>query len=122
MSVRDRKSIFPGFDRDMTSPSLPLFLYHTQGLKKSSTTYRDRQKDYRLSDLVVFGPEYYRHVFNLPHQHSQDSKRYRKTMPSTELDRIKQDLFHRYLWTRKPQVSCRIRPLSTYSRTTTFVI
>ncbi|CAF4635070.1 unnamed protein product [Rotaria sp. Silwood1] len=96
--------------------------------------YRDRQKDYRLSDLVMLGPEYFAHIFNLPRTSryaTQTSIRQRsstqqgRNKPSdkySELDRIKQDLFHRYLWTQKPQVSCRIRPISTYTRSTTFVI
>jgi hypothetical protein len=97
-------------------------------------TYRDRQKDYRLSDLVMLGPEYFAHVFNLPRtsryttqsqsrQRSSTQQRRNKTADKySELDKIKQDLFHRYLWTQKPQVSCRIRPMSTYTRSTTFVV
>ncbi|CAF4682755.1 unnamed protein product [Rotaria sp. Silwood2] len=96
--------------------------------------YRDRQKDYRLSDLVMLGPEYFSNVFNLPRtsryatqtttkQRSSTQQGHNKLADkSNELDRIKQDLFHRYLWTQKPQVSCRIRPTSTYTRSTTFVI
>jgi hypothetical protein len=81
------------------------------------------------------GPEYYAHIFNLPRtsryasqstsssqclstdQHSQKTEE-----KYNELDLIKQDLFHRYLWTQKPQVSCRIRPISTYTRSTAFVL
>ena len=98
------------------------------------SSYQQRQKSFRLSDLVMHGPEYYAHIFNLPR-----SARYPTRSPSRqrahtardhpnfdskydELERIKQDLFHRYLWTQKPQVSCRIRPISTYTRTATFVL
>lgn len=98
------------------------------------TLKRDHQRDYRLSDLVMLGPEYFAHVFNLPRtsryttqtpikQRSNSQQRRNKIEEKKqELDQIKQDLFHRYLWTQKPQVSCRIRPLTTYARNTTFVI
>ncbi|CAF1158291.1 unnamed protein product [Adineta steineri] len=101
-------------------------------------SYRDRKKDYLLSDLVMLGPEYFTHVFNLPRttrtarprtqastkqQRSTSQQRYNKTIEQyNEFDQIKQDLFHRYLWTQKPQVSCRIRPMTTYTRSTTSVI
>ena len=99
-------------------------------------SYRDRQKDYRLSDLVMLGPEHYAHVFNLSRpsrsvttrastrqQRSTTADPKNKTAEKyDEFDQIKQDLFHRYLWTQKPQVSCRIRPSSTYTRSTTFVL
>jgi hypothetical protein len=65
----------------------------------------------------MFGPEYFSHVFNLPRQ--RKSKIDEKL---TELDRIKQDLFHRYLWTKNPQVSSRIRSLPTFTRNSTFII
>jgi hypothetical protein len=74
------------------------------------------------------GPEYYAHIFNLPHKsrystQSTSRQSSQKTKEKyNELDLIKQDLFHRYLWTQKPQVSCRIRPISTYARNTTFVL
>jgi hypothetical protein len=98
------------------------------------SSYRSRQKDFRLSDLVMHGPEYYAHVFNLPRisrYSTQTTSRQRSSAHSqrnktedkySELDRIKKDLFHRYLWTQKPQVSCRIRPITTYTRSTTFVL
>ncbi|CAM4842921.1 unnamed protein product [Rotaria magnacalcarata] len=101
---------------------------------QNKTSYRDRQKGYRLSDLVMLGPEYFAHVFNLPRtsryamqassrQRSTTQQRKNKTdEKNNDLDRIKQDLFHRYLWTQKPQVSCRIRPITSYARSTTFVI
>ena len=107
--------------------------------RKSQLTYRDRQKSYRLSDLVMLGPEYFSHVFNLPrpipaHRRSlprtqtrssgkrQQQQRNKTAEKYDELDEIKQDLFHRYLWTQKPQVSCRICPLSSYTRSATFAI
>jgi hypothetical protein len=98
------------------------------------TSYRNHQKEFRLSDLVMRGPEYYAHIFNLPRtsryptrststQCSNSDQHSQKTEEKyNELDLIKQDLFHRYLWTQKPQVSCRIRPISTYKRSTTFVL
>ncbi|CAF0879815.1 unnamed protein product [Rotaria sordida] len=101
---------------------------------RTHLSYSDRQKVYRLSDLVMLGPEYFTHIFNLPRTSryaTQTSARQRSSTQQgrnkpadkyDELDRIKQDLFHRYLWTQKPQVSCRIRPISTYTRSTTFVI
>jgi len=97
-------------------------------------SYRDRQKDYLLSDLVILGPEYFARVFNLPRtsrhrvqttprKYTNTEQHYNKTAEKyNELDQIRQDLFHRYLWTQKPQVSCRIRPMSTYTRSTTFAI
>ena len=109
-------------NQDASSLPLPSFLYYSLALNKTNLSYRDRQKNYRLSDLVMFGPEYFHHVFNLPHCRAQSHERNQKpARKKTELDRIKQDLFHRYLWTQKPQVSCRIRPLSTYPRNSTFV-
>ncbi|CAF1538184.1 unnamed protein product [Rotaria sp. Silwood1] len=129
-SIIHKESISPILEHDITSLSLPTFLYNVIPSGKTHMSYRDRQKDYRLSDLVMFGPEYFRHVFNLPRSRSQSQQRnhhhhhhhHNKTTEKTaELERIKQDLFHRYLWTQKPQVSCRIRPLSTYTRDTTFV-
>lgn len=110
------------FNRDLTVLSLPTFLYDRKTTTKAYSSHRDRQKDYRLSDLVMLGPEYFRDVFSLPRPRSQKQHRTSKTVPLTELELIKKDLFHRYLWTQKPQVSCRIRPLSTYTRDTTFVI
>jgi hypothetical protein len=113
-----RPSIFPddpfspGLNPNMTF-SLPSFARHSIASNKTHTS----KKDYRLSDLVMLGPEYFADVFNLP-RHRQN----KITEKSTELDRIKQDLFHRYLWTQKPQVSCRIRPISTYTRSQSFVI
>jgi len=107
-------SISPVVNPDTSSfsfPSLPSAKRHV--------SYRDRYKDYRLSDLVVLGPEPFTHIFNLPRHHSQLRQRDNKL---TELDQIKQDLFHRYLWTQKPQVSCRIRSLSTYARRATLAI
>ncbi|CAF2668723.1 unnamed protein product [Rotaria sp. Silwood2] len=124
-SIIREETIFPILEHDITSLSLPTFLYNVIPSSKTHMSYRDRQKDYRLSDLVMLGPEYFRHVFNLPHSRSQSQQRHnnnnKTTGKASELDRIKQDLFHRYLWTQKPQVSCRIRPLSTYTRDTTFV-
>ncbi|CAF5221838.1 unnamed protein product, partial [Rotaria magnacalcarata] len=53
-------------------------------------------------------------------QRSTTQQRKNKTdEKNNDLDRIKQDLFHRYLWTQKPQVSCRIRPITSYARSTT---
>ena len=105
-------------------PSAPLY-----------SSYRQRQKDFRLSDLVMRGPEYYAHIFNLPRTSHYNTRattsrqrsstaQHRQNLEDqyNEFDRIKQDLFHRYLWTQKPQVSCRIRPISTYTRSTTFVL
>lgn len=87
--------------------------------KTSQSSYRDRQKNYRLSDLVMLGPEHYAQEFNLP----RASKPRRKAQGEmNELDRIKEDLFHRYLWTQKPQVSCRICPISAYTRSATFAM
>jgi hypothetical protein len=115
-SLHPDESIAPNLN--MTSLSLPAF-----PTAKNSLTYRDRQKNYRLSDLVMFGPEYFAHVFNLPRNQSSSRRRHsKKTETLTELERIKQDLFHRYLWTQKPQVSCRIRPMSSYYRSSTFAI
>ena len=97
-------------------------------------SYRNRQKDFRLSDLVMRGPEYYAHIFNLPRTSRYPTRATSRQRINTskqqnpieskysELDLVKQDLFHRYLWTQKPQVSCRIRPMSTYSRNATFVL
>ncbi|CAF0943708.1 unnamed protein product [Rotaria sordida] len=118
------ESICPILEHDITSLSLPTFFHNVISSSKTHRSYRDHQKGYRLSDLVMLGPEYFRHVFNLPRSRSHSQQRHHnKTIETTtELDRIKQDLFHRYLWTQKPQVSCRIRPLSTYTRDTTFVI
>lgn len=90
------------------SPSVPLM--------KTSTMARDRKRNFRLSDLVMNGPDYYASVFHLPRQPTI------KNLDNlSEIDRIKQDLFHRYLWTQKPQVSCRILPISPYTRCSTFV-
>ncbi|CAF0789223.1 unnamed protein product [Didymodactylos carnosus] len=121
---------------------------------RTTLSYIEQKRDYRLSDLVLLGPEYFAHIFNLPRstryapvtpatmlekitsrplsEYTSSSKSIikrkvqnvvqNKSENITELDRIKQDLYHRYLWTLKPNVSCRIRPLSTYSRNTTFVI
>lgn len=98
------------------------------------SSYQQRQKSFRLSDLVMNGPEYYAHIFSLPrsaHYPTRPPSRQRartaRNHPNfdskcDELERIKQDLFHRYLWTQKPQVSCRIRPISTYTRTATFAL
>ena len=86
---------------------------------KRALSYRERQKTYLLSDLVMLGPEHYTHVFNLPRHQSRLRPR---TENLSELDRIKQDLFHRYLWTKNPQVSCRICPSTNYSRRATLVI
>ena len=108
-------------------PKLPSNLMHL--------SYRDRQKAFRLSDLVMHGPEPFAHVFNLARPSrslaTRASTRQRSTtvQPKSktaekydELDQIKQDLFHRYLWTQKPQVSCRIRPMSSYKRSATFAL
>jgi len=119
-SVLPDESISPNYN---PSRSLPLFPYYSKSSSKPNLSYRDRQKDYRLSDLVMFGPEHFAHIFNLPRNQLQSRQRNRKSKEKlTELDRIKQDLFHRYLWTKKPQVSCRIRSISTYTRSSTFVI
>ena len=101
---------------NITSLSLPVF-----PRVKTPMPFHDRQKDYRLSDLVMYGPEYFTHVFHLPRNLSSSISPRRGKEKLTELDRIKQDLFHRYLWTKNPQVSSRIRPLSTYTRSSTFV-
>jgi len=115
-SLLPDESISP--NPNIISLSLPSF-----PTAKTSLTYRDRQKDYRLSDLVMFGPEYFAHVFNLPRRKSSSHPRNSKTTEIlTEHERIKQDLFHRYLWTQKPQVSCRIRPMASYFHSSTFVI
>ena len=102
--------------------------------KLLATSTLQRQKDYRLSDLVMFGPEYFAHIFHLPRPSRSTTqptvrRRSRSEHPTTlvedryyELDCIKQDLFHRYLWTQKPQVSCRIRPSPSHSRSSTFVM
>lgn len=90
------------------SPSFPLM--------KTSSATSNRRRNYRLSDLVMNGPDYYASVFHLPRQST-----IKKSENLSEIDRIKQDLFHRYLWTQKPQVSCRILPISTYTRCSTFV-
>ena len=105
---------------------------------KSSNTlsYRDRQKIYRLSDLVMLGPEPFAHVFNLarssrsmtrnantnPRQRTRSEAQNKTEERYEQFDQIKQDLFHRYLWTQKPQVSIRIRPLSTYARPSTLAV
>jgi hypothetical protein len=118
-SQSQRPSLFPDeptsptFNPNMTSFSLPSFASHRITSAKTPIS----KKDYRLSDLVMLGPEYFADAFNLPR-----SRIHKMSAKSTELDRIKQDLFHRYLWTQKPQVSSRIRPISTYTRSTTFVI
>jgi hypothetical protein len=116
------------------SPQSPSSSHRKLPSAPAHITYRDRQKDYLLSDLVMLGPEYFAHVFNLPRasrytaqtptrQRSSTQQRRNKTAEKySELDQIKQDLFHRYLWTQKPHVSCRIRPMSTYTRSATFVI
>ncbi|CAF0729842.1 unnamed protein product [Didymodactylos carnosus] len=147
----DRQSVRTSLTTRLNSPRLL-----TREMSSRTLSYFERNKDYLLSDLVLFGPEYFSHVFNLtrssryapvPHKTVPDkitntnqplSKRVStsKSMPKlkvqrvkqkksenvTELDRIKQDLYHRYLWTLKPNVSCRIRPPSSYSRNATFVI
>lgn len=106
---------------DAASLSLPAFPNCVPSAK-TTRSYRERQKDYRLSDLVMLGPDYYRDVFNLPRRPSPSSRPKNKTAEKlSDIDRIKKDLFYRYLWTQKPQVSCRIRPLSTYARNATFV-
>ena len=117
-----------------TLPQSPPSAHRKTPSASTHITYRDRQKDFLLSDLVMLGPEYFAHIFNLPRQSrytvrtpsrqrsSTQQRRNRTAEKYSELDRIKQDLFHRYLWTQKPQVSCRIRPMSTYTRSTTFVI
>ena len=94
------------------------YSHPTVSSKKTHLSYRDRQKNYRLSDLVMLGPEYFAHVFNLP----RTSKPLKSHENKDELERIKQDLFHRYLWTQKPQVSCRICPMSAYTRSATFAM
>ncbi|UJR26978.1 hypothetical protein I4U23_008285 [Adineta vaga] len=103
-------------------------------LTSTYKSYRNRQKDYRLSDLVMLGPEYFTHEFNLPrtsrHRTSTSSKRPSQSEQKSnkivekyeKFEEIKQDLFHRYLWTQNPQVSCRIRPMTTYTRSATSVI
>ncbi len=121
-SIQPDESITPNPSRKISSLSLSTFPYYLIPSSKTHLSYHDRQKAYRLSDLVMYGPEYFTHVFNLPRNQSQSRSRKIKTAEKlTELDRIKQDLFHRYLWTQKPQVSCRIRPLATYTRSSTFV-
>ena len=105
--------------------------------RKTRLTFRDRQKTFLLSDLVMFGPEYYAHVFNLPRsssinkshrsasqQRSIDPNQIRNktTLKYEEFQPIRKDLFHRYLWTQKPQVSCRICPPSSFVRSSTFVV
>jgi hypothetical protein len=133
--ITEPDSQHPHLFQEEASSRSPSPLHHR---KLPSTpaykSYRDRQKDYLLSDLVILGPEYFSHVFNLPRtsrhrvqttprQYSNTQQHYNKTAEKyNELDKIRQDLFHRYLWTQKPQVSCRIRPMSTYTRSTTFVI
>ena len=117
---------------DTLSQSLSAYRKFTSA--SSHISYRDRRKDYRLSDLVMLGPEYFTHAFNLKGTSRyavQTSSKHRSNTKqkgtkqadkkNSELDQIKQDLFHRYLWTQKPQVSCRIRPIPTYPRSTTFV-
>ena len=102
---------------------------------RAYSSFQQRQKSFRLSDLVMRGPEYYAHIFQLPrtsrYPPTRTSSRQRANTArdgqhydnrSDELEGIKQDLFHRYLWTQNPQVSCRIRPISTYTRSTTFVL
>lgn len=93
------------------------------------SSYRNRQKDFRLSDLVMNGPEHYANIFNLP-QSSRYTSRPRVNTPKErnhiekkydDFDLIKRDLFHRYLWTQKPQVSCRIRPVSSFTRSSSFI-
>jgi len=122
-SILNDELISPNPNLNGLSASLPAFNYYLIPSAKTPMSYHDRQKDYRLSDLVILGPEYFAHIFNLPRNHSTSRRRESKTKEKlTELDRIKQDLFHRYLWTKKPQVSCRIRPMSTYTRSSTFVI
>ncbi|CAF4198309.1 unnamed protein product [Rotaria socialis] len=114
------ETISPIIKHDTISLSLPVFPNCVPSAKKHKC-YRDRQKDYRLSDLVMLGPEHFRHVFNLPRPRAQSVQRKNKAAEKlSDIDCIKKDLFHRYLWTQKPQVSCRIRPLSTYTRDTTF--
>ena len=106
------------------SPNIAAFSLPVFPSSKCPMPYQERQKDYRLSDLVMYGPEYFAHIFNLPRTPSRPSSRRRNSKTNanlTELDRIKQDLFHRYLWTKNPQVSSRIRPLSAYTRSSTFV-
>ena len=110
---------------------------HPRSKLLSTSTHRSmlqRQKDYRLSDLVMFGPEYFAHIFHLPRPSRSTTQaavrqRSRSEHPPNpvedkyhEFDRIKQDLFHRYLWTQKPQVSCRIRPSPSHSRSSTYVM
>ncbi|CAF1637996.1 unnamed protein product, partial [Rotaria magnacalcarata] len=115
------ETISPIIKHDTISLSLPVFPNCVPSAR-THKCYRDRQKDYRLSDLVMLGPEYFRHVFNLPRPRSQSVQRKNKAAEKlSDIDCIKKDLFHRYLWTQKPQVSCRIRALSTYTRGTTFV-
>ncbi|CAF1467960.1 unnamed protein product [Adineta ricciae] len=116
----EQASIYPD---ETISPSPPpeitILSSPTYQRTKRAVSYRERQKTYLLSDLVMLGPERYTHVFNLPRHQSQLRPRNENL---TELDRIKQDLFHRYLWTKNPQVSCRICPAINYSRRATLVI
>lgn len=98
---------------------------------------RKKQKDFRISDLVMLGPEPFADVFQLPRSSRSivSSRMTTRSQAQTEtthhrsveekyieLEHVKQDLFHRYLWTKKPQVSCRIRPLPSYTRShSTFI-
>ena len=120
---------------DATSQTTYTSTHRKYPSARAYSSYRNNQKEFRLSDLVMRGPEYYAHIFHLPRtsryptrsttstQCSNSDQHSQKTEEKyNELDLIKQDLFHRYLWTQKPQVACRIRPMSTYKRSTTFVL
>ena len=114
---------FPKSTSDIPAATSPVrqtrFSHPVLPTKKTSQfSYRDRQKNYRLSDLVMLGPEHYAQDFNLP----RASKPRKARGEMDELERIKEDLFHRYLWTQKPQVSCRICPISAYTRSATFAM
>ena len=93
------------------------------------SSHRHQQKEFRLSDLVMNGPEYYENVFKLSHSSKYGYRTRANTSKERthietkydELDAIKRDLFHRYLWTQKPQVSCRIRHISSYTRSSSFI-
>ncbi|UJR22162.1 hypothetical protein I4U23_025226 [Adineta vaga] len=114
IEISPDETISPSPNPEITTLSLP-----SCRRNKRQMSYRERQKEYLLSDLVMLGPEHFAHVFNLPRYQSRLRPRNDNL---SELDRVKQDLFHRYLWTQNPQVSCRIRPHTTATRRTTLVI
>jgi hypothetical protein len=118
----------------ITSNTLNVDCQSKSSVRPITVSHRDRRKNYRLSDLVMRGPEHFAHIFNLSRlsnstcstkgksHSSMKSKQNKASDDYDKFEQIKQDLFHRYLWTQKPQVSCRIRSMSAYTRHSTSTV